>query len=154
MFTTTLKFQGCYTTCSKCPPSHCMLPVSHCVILCCYCFFLIPMVASFMDFTEAFFVVYYYETVIAFMQPHRKTNWIQVARPSGPSHWPISSNPFTFIIFIQIFFYLCEYVEVPCNIVATFELVLQEAHPQKLESFWNMELLNVCHCQWSSQVIA
>jgi len=34
MFTTTLKFQGCYSTCSKCAPSHCILLASHCVILC------------------------------------------------------------------------------------------------------------------------
>jgi len=45
-------------------------------------------------------------------------------------------------------------MEVPCSVVATFELVSQEAHPLKLESFWSTELLNVPQCQWSNQVIA
>lgn len=51
-------------------------------------------------------------------------------------------------------------MEVPCNVVATFVLVLQEAHPKKtevvyfLESFWNSGQLNVPQCQWSNHIIA
>lgn len=65
--------------------------------------------------------------------PTERIKCVQVARPSGPNHWPISSNPFTFIIFIQIFSYLCEYMGVLCNVVATFVLVLPETHTQNTE---------------------
>lgn len=61
--------------------------------------------------------------------PVGRIKWVQVARPSGTSHWPTSSDPFTFIILIQNFSYLCEYMEVSCSVVATFVLVLQVAHP-------------------------
>ena len=166
MFTTTLKLQVCYNTCSRCPPLHCIFAASHCVISCCHCIhsclFLIPGAASFMVFTNWGLFLWFItvKQSLPSCSPAERIKWVQVARSSGPSHWPISSTPFTFIIFIQNFSYLCEYMEVPCNVVATFVLVLQEAHPQGTEvvyfpeSFWNTELLHAPQYQWSNQVIA
>jgi hypothetical protein len=100
---TVIKFQGYYSTCSKCSTLYCMhvakrYAVEYCPCMC-SSLFLISTVTAHMASTNALLLVYHHDTPLA---PCNPTETKSTERPSRPSYLSTSFYPSSFRSYVTV----------------------------------------------------